>query len=456
MGNLSILNWQWILLLAFGILFFILAPFSKTKKEFFAAKTSKGNQPGYFILTASLLISWIFAKSITNAANLGLKFGIVGGITYSVYYLSFIVAGIIIYKLRTKGGFTSIHHFLKTRFGKAAIRLFSLLIGIRLFNEVWSNTMVIGSYFGEHGSQNYYLAILAFTAITLAYVIKGGLRSSLLTDAIQMLFFGLLLFMLLSIILPSGKENMIDYLNSGTWSMSTGLNLLFAAGIQIFSYPFHDPVLTDRAFISKPKITLKSFISASFIGVVFMTLFSLIGVYAQFQGLQGQGAVEVSKLFGTIVMLAMNFIMITSAASTLDSSFSSFSKLTVMDMGKSKNQSLKKGRWMMVLIAIAGTLPVFANPEILSATTVSGTMVIGLAPIFIFWNIKVPKSSFFLPVFFGIFMGILLASDNIPDWWKLSDGPYADLLWVNVWGSLICLLLFFIPYWIKRGKRKNN
>ena len=206
-----------------------------------------------------------------------------------------------------------------------------------------------------------------------------------------MLFFGLLLFILLVMILPNGEQGVGDYLSSGSWTMSTGLNLLFAAGIQIFSYPFHDPVLTDRAFISNPKITLKSFISASLIGVVFMSLFSLIGVYAQFNNLEGQAAVEVSKLFGTLVMLAMNFIMITSAASTLDSTFSSFSKLTVIDLGKKKNQSLKKGRIMMVVIAFGGTLPIFANPEILSATTVSGTMVIGLAPIFIFWK----KNTFF-------------------------------------------------------------
>ena len=450
------MDWQWIILLAFGLLFFIMAPYSKSKKEFFGAKTSKGKQPGYFILTASLLISWIFAKSITNAANLGLKFGIVGGVTYAVYYLSFIVAGIVIYQLRVKGGFKSIHHFLQKKFGKKALLVFSILIGIRLFNEVWSNTMVIGSYFGEQGSTNYYISIIAFTGITLAYVLKGGLRSSLLTDAIQMLFFGLLLFILLVMILPNGEQGVGDYLSSGSWTMSTGLNLLFAAGIQIFSYPFHDPVLTDRAFISNPKITLKSFISASLIGVVFMSLFSLIGVYAQFNNLEGQAAVEVSKLFGTLVMLAMNFIMITSAASTLDSTFSSFSKLTVIDLGKKKNQSLKKGRIMMVVIAFGGTLPIFANPEILSATTVSGTMVIGLAPIFIFWKKKVPKLSFHLPVFFGIFMGIVLATGKTPLWILFSDGPNADLLWVNVWGSLICLLLFFIPYWLKHGKRKNK
>jgi hypothetical protein len=46
---------------------------------------------------------------------------------------------------------------------------------------------------------------------------------------------------------------------SGVWSFELGLNLFFAAIIQSFSYPFHDPVLTDRAFLSSPKVTRRAF-----------------------------------------------------------------------------------------------------------------------------------------------------------------------------------------------------
>lgn len=119
------------------------------------------------MLTGSLTISWIFAKSITTAANLGLEFGLVGGVAYAGYYLSFAVAGIIICKLRSAGGFTSIHHFLTDRYGRNAVALFSVLTSFRLFNEVWSNTMVIGSYFGNLGAVVYYVAIIVFTRLTL-------------------------------------------------------------------------------------------------------------------------------------------------------------------------------------------------------------------------------------------------------------------------------------------------
>jgi Na+/proline symporter len=437
---------QWLLVVASGLLFFFITPISKTASEFFSATDSEGKQPGVFMLTASLVISWIFAKSITNAANLGLLFGFVGGVAYAVYYLSFVVAGVVIYQLRTKGGFTSIHHFLQSKFGRSAVVIFSILIAFRLFNEVWSNTMVIGSYFGATGSSSYYWSILVFTGLTLAYTLKGGLRSSLLTDAIQMVLFGVLLFIVMALIMPRSEETVGDYITSGSWTMAGGLNLLFAAFIQIFSYPFHDSVMTDRGFISSPKKTLTSFLWAALIGFFCLVLFSFVGIFARFQGMEGQAAVEVGKFLGVAVMLAMNFIMVTSAASTLDSAFSSFSKLVVIDLGNKKIQTVSRGRLMMVFLTILGTLPIFFNPEILSATTVSGTMVMGLAPIFLLWKLDAPKLSFHLAVGAGIVIGILVAIGKFPKNLIFTEGKYNDLLASNLYGIVLVFILFLIPY----------
>ncbi len=439
--------WQWGLIIVSSLILFFLSPLARHKDEFFKATHNK-KAPSALWLTGSLIISWIFAKSITNAANLGLSFGIVGGVAYAGYYLSFAVAGVLIYQLRVKGGFQSIHHFLTTKFGRSAMALFSILISIRLFNEVWSNTMVIGSYFGENGSTSYYWAILVFTALTLAYAIKGGLSSSIFTDVIQMVLFSVLLIVILGAIFSTDKFTVSGAVTSGSWTFEMGLNLLFAALLQSFSYPFHDPVLTDRAFLSSPKVTRRSFLWASVLGAMCIVLFSLIGVYAQGQGMEGQAAVEVGKAFGVVILLVINFIMITSAASTLDSTFSSFSKLLAVDLKLGDN--LTFGRLSMAVIAILGTIPVFLNAEILSATTISGTMVIGLTPVFIFWNKNVPKISFHLSVACGIIFGLLLVFNIFPKPLIFTQGKYADLLWVNVWGILSCTLLYLAPSWIKK------
>ncbi|AEH00478.1 sodium:solute symporter [Lacinutrix sp. 5H-3-7-4] len=434
--------WQWVLVVGSSLILFLLSPLAKTSDSFFKANHNK-KSPNVLVLTGSLIISWIFAKSITNAANLGLDFGLVGGIAYAGYYLSFAVAGVLIYKLRTKGGFNSIHEFLTSKYGRRAVALFSILIIIRLFNEVWSNTMVIGSYFGVQGSTPYFTAIIVFTLLTLAYAIKGGLSSSIFTDVIQMVLFSILLIIILYSIFSKDNFSASQVVSSGTWSFELGLNLFFAAILQSFSYPFHDPVLTDRAFISTPKVTLKSFLWASVLGGLCIILFSIIGIYAQTQGFKGQAAVEVGKAFGVVILLVINFIMITSAASTLDSTFSSFSKLLAIDLGFGKNISF--GRLAMVVIAILGTIPIFFNAEILSATTISGTMVIGLTPIFLFWNVNAPRLSFYLSVVCGLVFGFLLVFNAFPESLIFTTGKYAQLLWVNIWGILSCIVLYFLP-----------
>jgi hypothetical protein len=142
--------------------------------------------------------------------------------------------------------------------------------------------------------------------------------------------------------------------------------------------------------------------------------------------------------------------MVTSAASTLDSTFSSFSKLIAIDLKLGK--SLTLGRAAMIILAVLGTLPVFFDAEILSATTISGTMVIGLTPVFLFWNKKVPKSSFYLSVVCGLVFGLILVLEVFPKNLIFTEGKYADLLWINVWGILCCIILYYIPIWIKQFK----
>lgn len=444
------LFWQWVIVIGSCLLMFAISPFAKTNDTFFRAKSAQNTAPGVWLLTSSMVISWIFAKSITNAANLGMAYGFVGGIAYACYYLSFLVAGVVIYRMRTKGGFSSIHHFIGSKFGRSAIAIFSILIAFRLFNEVWSNTMVIGAYFGEKGGGGYYAAVLVFTALTLAYTLKGGMRSALLTDLIQMGLFSILLVVILGVLLPREQGDIGRFVQSGEWRLSQGLNLMFVALIQVFSYPFHDPVLTDRGFISSPGMTLRSYALATIIGFVCILLFSFVGIYAGFNHLEGDAPVAVSRSLGAGMMLLMNFIMVTSASACIDSAFTSFSKLSVVDLGDPAKVSVRRGRIAMVLVAVAGTLPVFLGPEILSATTISGTMVLGFAPVFLCWNVRVPPLSFYLSVGAGVCLGLMFAMGIFPSGLVLFPGKYGDLLTVNLLGTLLCFFLFFVPKFLKK------
>lgn len=179
----------WGFLIFNGLLMIIITPRAVTIGAFFRGEDEKGRSANTFLLTSSIFISWIFAKSVTNAANLGAEYGIVGGIAYATYWLCIPLAGFVIYRLRRKFAAKGLVDFLTSNYGQGAAFAFSAAILIRLFNEVWSNTSVIGGYYGEAGGRTFIIASAIVTATTLYYAVKGGLRSSLITDAIQSFVF---------------------------------------------------------------------------------------------------------------------------------------------------------------------------------------------------------------------------------------------------------------------------
>jgi hypothetical protein len=142
------------------------------------------------------------------------------------------------------------------------------------------------------------------------------------------------------------------------------------------------------------------------------------------------------------MLLLMNLIMVTSASSTLDSAMAAFSKLISIDLSKAAEPSVSKGRWAMVVLTVLGTIPVFFNPAILSATTISGTLVLGLAPVFLFWNMPVPRLAFHLSVVGGLMLGGLLTLFPLPDTLHLGDGKYGALLSTNLITSAFCFGVF--------------
>ncbi|GAB3695444.1 sodium:solute symporter [Spirosoma flavus] len=432
---------QWALVLASSITLFFVSPLARTAPEFFRGARNE-RTPNTLFLTSSLVISWLFAKSITNAANLGHSFGLVGGVAYAGYYLSFLVAGFIIVSMRNKGGYRSIHHFLESKFGASAVVVFTLLIMIRLYNEIWSNTIVIGSYFGAQGSTDYYVAIIIFTLLTLAYTLKGGMSSSIMTDVIQLSLFVVLLTVILGFILPQYGGSLKPFVNSGRWDLNQGVDLLLVALVQCFSYPFHDPVLTDRGFISDTHTTGRAYIWAAVIGSLCIVFFSFVGIFAKINSLMGEAPVAVARYFGVPMLLLMNLIMVTSASSTLDSAMASFSKLISIDLSRAVVPSVTRGRWAMVVLTVLGTIPVFFDPAILSATTISGTLVLGLAPVFLCWNVRVPRLAFHLSVVGGLLLGGFLTFFSLPESWRLGDGKYGALLSVNLITTTFCFLVF--------------
>lgn len=441
----------WGFLVLYGVVMYALTPHARSLSGFFRGADESGRPASDWALMCSIFISWIFAKSVTNAANLGAQYGIVGGLAYATYWLSIPVAGIVIYRLRTRHGATGLVPFLIERYGRVAAVAFTIAILIRLYNEVWSNTAVVGAYYGRPGESAFIGAALLFTAVTLLYSLKGGLRSSIVTDVLQAMVFALVIAVVLFVILP--KYGVARLMSVGEFRLSAGVDLLLVAALQVLSYPFHDPVLTDRGFITREKNMLRAMIAAGVLGFVCIFAFSLVGVHAKLEGLAASDNVPgaVALTFGVLPYLLMTVVMIMAAGSTVDSTFASVAKTLGHDApllaGRRPGaRAIVVGLWTMVAFAILGNIPMIAGTDILKATTISGTMVMGLAPVFLFAPlVRYSPWSFHLAFWPGVALGVMLAAGAIPVSWAIGSGKHALLLGTNFYGLLICLAGFLAP-----------
>lgn len=461
----------WVVLAVYAALVLAATPKRAGPTGFFTGRSRTGDAPGIVLLGASAAISWVMAKSVNNAMNLTADFGWLGGLAYASYWLAFLVVGIVVYFMRTRGGFRSLASFLKTKYGVRAARLFLLVIAIRLFNEVWSNTKVAALYFGAEGSEPYWIAAIGLTLLTLYYSLKGGLRSSIVTDGLQMVLLLVLLVVTLAVFAPDVLQIGIPSVDNGglTPAMRAGgLTFFGLALVQTLSYGFHDPVLTDRAFVNAPGRMLISFAIAAVLGGVCIVGFSTAGLYALVHDIAPTPsvAVAVPLAVGLGMTLIFNAVMLASAGSTLDSVMTSTAKFGARDWklaeGPPTIYQQATGRRAMWAIALIGNLPLLSfyidgvGPAVIAATTISGTAIMGLAPIFLLgWIRPAGKLSFHLALWPGVAIGVLLALQDIlhlptiPAAVAIGSGSYAETLGINVYGVLLCSVLFIAGAWLR-------
>jgi Na+/proline symporter len=378
---------QWLLFFVagFALLSIFLSPRAQTQSTFFFGHSDTGESPRLLTLILSQVTTWIFARSLMNAAILGFYYGLWGTLAYATYYLSFLTGAKVVDSIRFRHGFSSIQQFLLARFGFAGTACYNFVIGIRLISEVFANLLVIGILFGVAGSLGYTVTILAFATVTLAYSVMGGLQASLRTDVFQMMVFLITLIVLVFMTINSGAHSLAALLFKPFVTTEPGPVLLMVALLQVWSYPMHDPVMMDRGFLSDRETTRKSFLHAAWISVLCIMTFGSLGILAGANATSGEVMNNVlTRMLGEVPMLLFSAALVISAMSTLDSTLSSSAKLVVIDMQVVK-PTLQNGRLTMVAFMLMGLVFVFfGNQDLFSAVAVSGTASMYLAPVIFF------------------------------------------------------------------------
>lgn len=428
----------------------VLSPRAESEGAFYQGLGANGRQPGLLSLTFSQVTTWIFARSLMNAAILGFYYGIWGTLAYAFYYFSFLTGGRIVDSLRYEHGFNSVQDFLRARFGGWGTGCYNFVIGVRLISEVFANLLVIGILFGVAGSQAYTLTIIGFSAITLFYSMVGGLRASLRTDVFQMVIFLGTLILLVVLVAGSQSIHLHDLWFKPFVFDQPGPVLMLVALLQIWSYPMHDPVMMDRGFLADRETTRQSFLHAAWISIVCIIAFGCLGVLAGAHALKGASMNDtLMQLLGTVPMLLFNAALVISAMSTLDSALSSSAKLLAVDM-KVMKMTLRNGRTVMAAFMLIGLLLVFlGNKDLFSAVAVSGTASLYLAPVIFFslWGKRrdIPVWSYLLSFFLALAAAILYFTESSGYSHLLGNAhKYTKLLWL----TLAVMGLGCLGFWV--------
>lgn len=375
-----------ILLLAFGVIIAVSlasAPRRVTFDGFFSGQSAQGAAPGLWTLTLSQVTTWIFARSLMNAAILGYYYGFAGTLAYAAYYGSFLTGGFIVGRLRASGA-RSMQDWLRQGFGTLGTGCYNVVIGLRLLSEVFANLLVVGLIFDALLKGTGTIAILFVSALGLAYSAWGGLSAALRTDVMQMLLFLVAFGVAFTALVTSPGFSLAAVLTApGASGSYNGWVLLAVAALQVFSYPAHDPVMMDRGFLADTETTRKSFLHAFWISTLCIIAFGMFGIQASLVGAAYENELigTWAGMFPSWVFMLLLLSLLISALSTLDSALASSARLAVEELGFAA-RSVAGGRASMVCVMAAGTaLTLWGNATLFDAVAVSGTASMFLAPV---------------------------------------------------------------------------
>ncbi len=371
--------------LTVSALSFWLSPRRVDAEGFFGGADAAGRAPGMWTLTFSQVTTWIFARSLMNAAILGFYFGMPGALAYTAYYLSFITGMWIVGCLRARGA-RSVQDWLREDYGRLGVACYNAVVALRLMSEVFANLLVVGVIFGAAFGDAPYAAegaMVAMALIGLSYSAMGGLRASLRTDMVQMALFAIVFAVAFyAMVSAPGFFPTAVIVSSGVSGVGPGWVLLAVALLQVLSYPAHDPVMMDRGFLADARTTRNSFLFAFWISALFILGFGIFGIQAGILAGDGEAMQDVwARMFGPFVLFCLSASLIVSALSTLDSALASSARLAVVELGLGA-KTVANGRIAMVVFMLGGVLFLLAETEdLFAAVAVSGTASMFLAPV---------------------------------------------------------------------------
>lgn len=291
----------------FGLLFLVVALLVARRStatdidDFIVA----GRRLPFGVISASILVSWLWTTSLLGAAEAGYLFGIGGGFAFAfgsaVPFFVFIPLALRLRRLMPQG--TTFLEFIEQRFGRVTHHLLiGLMVLLALYICVEQMIGIAYAVSGAYGT-SFKLVALCATVVVVGYIAISGLRGAVINDVIQFVVISLVSLVLLPLALSRfGLRPLYDGLARAAADESSpvhtpgALNFFAAASIRYFvvalvvSFGF---VLLNQGYYSKAraaansKSLLWSYIVGTLIAwlpipILFGTILGGIGVAGEF------------------------------------------------------------------------------------------------------------------------------------------------------------------------------
>lgn len=359
-----------LVILAIYAVIMIAATLIFTKKEKNVERFCVGNRRENWIMSAlSIAATWIWAPALFVSTEKAYTNGFVG----LFWFLAPNVLCLIIFipfakKIRAEmpEGIT-LSGYMRDKYqsdGVKRVYLFQL-IGLSVLStgvQLLAGSQVLSAATGL----TFEIVTVLLAVIALSYSVISGIKASMLTDAIQMVFMLVASISFLIVAVRSvGGEGIAAGINgiSGTYTsfwLKEGIDVFLSFGLPtavgLLSGPFGDQSFWQRAFaVKKSRIGHAFLLGAILFGVVPFSMgilgFAGAGIGYQAQDLGVINFELIKALMPAWAVLAFLYMIISGLLSTVDSNLCAVSSL-VTDISGGK--VLKRTKWAMVALLAVG------------------------------------------------------------------------------------------------------
>lgn len=172
-----------------------------------------GRRLPFGVVSASVMVSWLWTTSLLGAAEAGYLFGVGGGFAFAfgsaVPFFVFIPLALRLRRIMPHG--TTFLEFIQQRYGTATHHL---LLGLTIVMALYiCAEQIIGVAYAVSGSYDvsYRWVAVGATAVVVGYIAIAGLRGAVINDVIQFVVISAVSLVMIPIVLTRfGIDNLHD------------------------------------------------------------------------------------------------------------------------------------------------------------------------------------------------------------------------------------------------------